>query len=67
MAKEHEHASTGKKHEGGKKTEPTPTPAPAPAPPPPPANPKESRFNDNNAGKQTVDPSSTKKKEDRFK
>ena len=62
--KEAEH-SGGKKHSGAKKEA---TPPPPPPPPPPPANPKESRFNDKTgANKTTVDPSSTKKKEDRFK
>jgi Tfp pilus assembly major pilin PilA len=57
---------------GGKKTttkkDPKTNPPASPAPPPAPApapNPKENRFNEQ--GTKTVDPASTKKKEDRFK
>lgn len=54
----------GKKVTKTPKADPPASPAPPPAPAPAP-NPKENRFNEQ--GAKTVDPASTKKKEDRFK
>ena len=54
----------GKKVTKTPKADPPASPAPPPAPAPAP-NPKENRFNEQ--GTKTVDPASTKKKEDRFK
>ena len=67
VAKEEEAKASAGAHKTKTKTTTTTKTTKTETPPPPPANPKESRFQDANGANKSVDPASTKKKEDRFK